>query len=133
MTIDHYKQTDEMDLRQTLDHHANMFFVIHNDEVQPYCSMVVGKLSVQLGFTQQDMITAFPVEIQDAMKGKEVKFRYHFKQRCLCIYPSPIFHNQKVIKLVGTAMDITPYEKAEQTIEYMATHDKLTNKASEPV
>ncbi|UOQ84551.1 putative bifunctional diguanylate cyclase/phosphodiesterase [Gracilibacillus salinarum] len=130
MTIDHYKQVDGEVWRHTLDHHANMVFVIDNDKNKPYCSFVAGRLSVELGLSQNDVnkeiLSAFSAEIKNAMNGRELKFRYHFKQFCLCIYLSPVFHNQQVIKLVGTVMDITPYENAEKTIEYMATHDKLT-------
>ncbi|MGP4042104.1 putative bifunctional diguanylate cyclase/phosphodiesterase [Gracilibacillus sp. D59] len=127
------------DLLRMLQHNMNLIFVLRRQKGQFYCSFLTGKLKEQLGLPEN--ITASGGDIKEldlgfcslhrskltqAFTGKEITFRHHFHQYYLFTMLSPVIENDEVIEVVGTTIDITSFEKSEQQIEFMTTHDTLT-------
>lgn len=62
----------------------------------------------------------------EAYKGKPTDFEVHVFNSDFLVHLSPIIQDNKVIEVVGTAIDITERKKSEQLINHMAYHDSLT-------
>lgn len=62
----------------------------------------------------------------EAFMGKPTTYDYHFQNRQLLTYLTPIYHNGKVKEIIGCINDITELYKVQEELEYMAYHDLLT-------
>ncbi|QGH33387.1 EAL domain-containing protein [Gracilibacillus salitolerans] len=127
------------DLLRIVQHNMNLMFVIRKQKEQFYFSFLSGKLKEKLELP--DAVTASDRDIKNidstfillhrtklkqAFTGKEITFRHHFHSHYLFTMLSPVIKDDEVIEVVGTTMDITSFEKSEQQIEFMVTHDILT-------
>lgn len=59
--------------------------------------------------------------------GEEVTFKHQHGSLFLYSMLSPIIENGEVIEVVGSSVDITSLEEAEQQIRHLAFHDPLTD------
>ncbi|WP_112179919.1 MULTISPECIES: bifunctional diguanylate cyclase/phosphodiesterase [Paraliobacillus] len=59
--------------------------------------------------------------------GEEVTFKHQHGSLYLYSMLSPIMENGEVIEVVGSSVDITSLEEAEQQIRHLAFHDPLTD------
>lgn len=62
----------------------------------------------------------------EAYQGKPVNFEVQISGIDFLIYLSPIIQDDRVIEVVGTAIDITKRRNTERYINDMAYHDSLT-------
>ena len=60
------------------------------------------------------------------MQGDAVQFELKHSTNTYLLYLSPIFKNQEVVEVVGTATDITQRKETEKLVEHMAYYDYLT-------
>jgi diguanylate cyclase (GGDEF)-like protein len=124
------------DLLRILHHNMNLMFVIRRRKGQFYCSFLSGKLKEQLELpdimpsTDQkfnpEFLSLQNSKLTQAFTGKEITYRHHFHNHYLYTMLSPVIKDGEVIEVVGTTIDITSFEKSEQQLEFMATHDILT-------
>lgn len=63
-------------------------------------------------------------------EGEEVVFKHTYGAYYLYTMVSPIFENNEVIEAVGSSIDITSLEEAEQKVRHLAFHDPLTDLAN---
>ena len=128
------------DFRQTVKNLQNVIFkYIAGPDGGILFTMVEGKTAENLGITientrsillehayTEDEIIQFRRYLWAALKGEATQFELHFLNQTYLIYLSPIFENDSVIEVVGTATDITEHKEAEQLVEHMAYYDHLT-------
>ncbi|MEK5039733.1 EAL domain-containing protein [Sporosarcina sp. FSL K6-3457] len=74
----------------------------------------------------EDELKQFTYYFRTALQGKATQFELPFLNQTFLIYLSPIFENDAVIEVVGTATDITKHKEAEKLVEHMAYYDHLT-------
>src|SRR5699024_8001014 len=120
---DHYKQL--------LDNIKNAVYEVKKEKDQFYCSSVFGELSEQLDFTKMEkadsvLRTIYKEKLSQAFLGEKIEFTFHYQHFFLHTTLKPIYKEGEVEKLIGTTMDITPFENSEKTMEYLVTHDILT-------
>ncbi|WP_186576790.1 sensor domain-containing protein [Aquibacillus kalidii] len=121
----------------------NLVFRIENRSGQDnyYCTMVEGKLTKKLGITQHSNIGNLPIEgkhigevdlpivkseLEKVFKGQEVTIKHKFRDHYLYTMLSPIIKDGQVVEAIGSSVDITSLEEAEQQVRYLAYHDPLT-------
>ncbi|WP_318616597.1 EAL domain-containing protein [Sporosarcina sp. YIM B06819] len=64
--------------------------------------------------------------LKTALRGEATQFEVLFLNQTFLVYLSPIFENDRVIEVVGTATDISGHKEAEKLVEHMAYYDHLT-------
>ena len=74
----------------------------------------------------EDEIIQLNHYFRTALQGEATQFELRFLNQTFLIYLSPIFENDTVIEVVGTATDITGHKEAEKLAEHMAYYDHLT-------
>ena len=64
--------------------------------------------------------------MENALRGNASQFELVFKNDTFLVYLSPIFENDEVVEVVGTATDISKRKQDAKVIEHMAFYDYLT-------
>ncbi|MFJ7935384.1 EAL domain-containing protein [Sporosarcina sp. NPDC096371] len=64
--------------------------------------------------------------LMTALQGEAAQFEVRYQDHAFLVYLSPIFENNTVVEVVGTATDITAHKEAERLVEHMAYYDHLT-------
>ncbi len=126
--------------QKIIHQNMNLVFVIRQENGHFFSSLIAGKLKEKLKLSDKligknadlsemakDLLAVFKDNIEKTFTGEEVSFRHTYKEYHVFTMLSPIIEDGKVIEIVGTSVDITPFEKAEQEIEFLRTHDTLTN------
>lgn len=103
-------------------------------------TLIEGKTAEKLGITLDTIlnnklkyplsnkeIKRFEYLLMNGLKGNDIQFEINYHHFTFLVYLSPIFKNEKVVEVVGTATDISKRKKAELTIEKMAYYDHLTD------
>ena len=116
-----------------------IFKYTKNSKGQPVFTLSEGKVAERVGIVTEaiynkEVKDIFPENVVDhiyknfveAYKGKPMDFEVHVVNIDFLVYLSPIIQDNKVIEVVGTAIDITERKKSEQLINHMAYHDTLT-------
>ncbi|WP_058306069.1 sensor domain-containing protein [Gracilibacillus massiliensis] len=131
---------EDHNYQQIIQQNMNLIFVIRQVDGRFYFSLLAGKLKEKLGLSDNllgkdadlskldlDLKALFKAKLLETLTGQDIAFRHTYQQCYLYSMLSPIIENGKVIEIVGTSIDITAFEKAEQEIEYLRTYDRLTN------
>lgn len=118
-----------------------VFRVNKNKESGKYCFLLIeGKLTKKLNI-DKDYTYDQPLEaifgtadhacmiekFDRVYAGEEVTFKHQHGSLFLYSMLSPIMENGEVIEVVGSSIDITSLEEAEQQIRHLAFHDPLTD------
>lgn len=128
------------DFRQTIKNLQNVIFKFKQDDSGKFrYTLAEGKIAERYNFVTEtiagkEVKIIFPRSMaeeidrycQEAYAGKHVHFEARVRNAYFLIYLSPIFKEDKVVEVVGTALDITKRKKMEETINHMAYHDILT-------
>jgi len=128
------------DFRQTVKNLQNAIFkYTASPDGGILFTMVEGRTAEKFGLTldniksnqlehvyPEDEIIQFSHYFRTALQGEAIQFELRFLNQTFLIYLSPIFENDNVIEVVGTATDITEHKEAEQLVEHMAYYDHLT-------
>ncbi|SEO64836.1 diguanylate cyclase (GGDEF) domain-containing protein [Amphibacillus marinus] len=61
-----------------------------------------------------------------AFEGKEVTFKHRHKTLSLFTMLTPLYENGQVIEVIGSSIDITSLEKAEEKVKELEYYDSLT-------
>ncbi|MDX8046893.1 bifunctional diguanylate cyclase/phosphodiesterase [Gracilibacillus sp. S3-1-1] len=127
-TSNFYPSND--DLLTILAHNKNLLFVVKKNQDQFHCTFLSGKLQDKLQLPQNigaDFIVSNESQLREAFTGKEVGFEHHYKKYDLCTTLLPVVKENEVVEVIGTTTDITSFKQTENEMNYMATHDMLTN------
>lgn len=81
-------------------------------------------LDVVFGDLEQHRINEF---FDRVFSGEEVTFKHQYGAIYLYTMLSPIIENGDVVEVVGSSIDITSLEKAEEQVRHLAFYDQLTN------
>ncbi|WP_172370081.1 EAL domain-containing protein [Sporosarcina jiandibaonis] len=128
------------DFQQTVKSLQNMIFKYIDDGNGGFTfTLIEGKAAEKLGISVEkfslnqikhsftDMeIKRYIQLLKKGLEGNAVQFEVSFFQHTFLIYLSPIMENDKVLEVVGTAIDISDRKKAEKLVEHMAYYDYLT-------
>ncbi|ARF17350.1 bifunctional diguanylate cyclase/phosphodiesterase [Sporosarcina ureae] len=125
------------DFSTTVKNLQNAIFKYSLDENnQIHITLLEGKVAEQLGVTVETLnqlasnksftLSTYKRQLLGALLGRVGQFEIDYQSRTFLVYLSPIFEDENVVEVVGTASEITDRKKAERLIEYMAFHDHLT-------
>lgn len=128
------------DFRQTVKNLQNAIFKYTagpNDSIT--FTLIEGKAVEKFGITTEniasnqlqhvfskDEIIQIGSYLRTALQGEAKQFEMSFLNQTFLIYLSPIFENETVVEVVGTATDITGHKDAEKLVKHMAYYDHLT-------
>ena len=128
------------DFKHTVQNLQNLVFKCkRGDNREIYFTLFEGKLTEKIRLTT-DMVfekkllevfgTKFESRIRscfaEAFKGQSGNFEIEYEGNTYYTVLSPIFEEEKVVEVVGSAIDITDLKKAEEQVRYMAYYDGLT-------
>ncbi|MGP4075340.1 putative bifunctional diguanylate cyclase/phosphodiesterase [Halobacillus sp. K22] len=148
--LPHIKEYEELeskrflqrqDFSRTLEAIVNVVFKVKKKEDQSfYYALFEGKLAKDLGLTTalvkgkslEELFTYeqaafFRQKYVLGFLGKTISYKHFYKGRYFQTTLSPIQENGRVTEFIGSSVEVTSYEEAEQRIEHMASHDHLTN------
>ncbi|WP_246602816.1 EAL domain-containing protein [Sporosarcina aquimarina] len=126
------------DFTTTVKNLQNAIFKYSLDKYeQIHFTLLEGKITEKLGMTK-DTLNAFLYEkslnltsikrhLQEGLHGLSSQFEIEYKSYTFLVYLSPIFEEDEVAEVVGTAIDITDRKEAERLVKHMAFHDHLTD------
>ncbi|ASF38365.1 GGDEF-domain containing protein [Halobacillus halophilus] len=130
-----------LDFSRTLEAIVNVVFKVKKKEGQSFCyDLFEGKLAKDIGLTTalvkgkslEELFTYeqaafFRQKYALAFSGQTISYKHLYKGRYFETTLSPVEENGRVIEIIGSAVEVTSYEEAEQRLEHMASHDHLTN------
>ncbi|SDM70002.1 putative bifunctional diguanylate cyclase/phosphodiesterase [Sediminibacillus halophilus] len=134
-------KTMEDEFERTFDALINMIYKVQKREEDGrfFHTMIKGRLAKTLGlptelgegiyledFLQLEQAERFKEKYKHAFLGEEVNFKMEFNELYLYFTLAPIRENGEVVEVVGSAVDITSLEEAEQQVRHLAYHDQLT-------
>ncbi|WP_192929803.1 EAL domain-containing protein [Alkaliphilus serpentinus] len=127
------------DFKQTVQNLQNLVFKCRRTpENEFYFTLFEGRLADKLGLTTERV---YERKLISVLKDKTNKVKHHFVSAFegnICNFEleyddkiyytslSPIYHNNEVVEIVGSATDITNLKAAEEKVRYMAYYDTLT-------
>ena len=128
------------DFKKTVKSLQNMIFKYIDDESGGFTfTLIEGMTAERLGISVEKItlnqvkhsfsdeeLKVYCQQLQKGLEGEAVQFEVSFFQYTFLIYLSPIFENDKVIEVVGTATNISDRKNAERLVEQMAYYDYLT-------
>ncbi|KAB8129383.1 bifunctional diguanylate cyclase/phosphodiesterase [Gracilibacillus oryzae] len=130
-------QLVESNHKKMLKEIMNLVFKLKMVDGEPAITFMEGKLAQKLHISQninsvlgnidKKVYLLMKKKIKNAFQGEEQVFQFYFKGVYLNTMLSPLYEDGVVTEVVGTAMDISLYEYSQQQIEYLATHDALTD------
>ena len=129
------------DFRRTVENLQNIVFKLKlKDDGEIVFTLFEGKLAHKLFVDINDILGKGPGEVfqgessdslnyysQKAFKGEVSSFEASLMGKFFYITLSPIIEENKVVEVVGSAIDITEHKEAEQKIRFMAYYDSLTS------
>ncbi|WP_053217212.1 sensor domain-containing protein [Virgibacillus senegalensis] len=132
-------KTMEDEFERTFDALINMIYKVEKRDDRFFYTMIKGRLAktldlpTELGdgmvleeFLQPEQAEQFKEKYRAAFQGEEIHFKMEFNALYLFFTLAPIWENGKVVEVVGSAVDITSLEEAEQQVRHLAYHDQLT-------
>lgn len=128
------------DFQQTVKHLQNAIFKYKYDKNEKIIfTLIEGQIAKKLKVSTESVLNgqfhnslskSELTEIVDYLKaglaGEAVQFEFKLFNYTFLFYLSPIFENETVVEVVGTATDISDRKQAEEQIEHMAFYDYLT-------
>lgn len=130
------------DYRKVFGQLMNLIFRVQKQkETEAYrFRMIEGKLAKKMNITSNNTYGE-PLEavfsglddrrinayFDQVFLGEELTFKHQHGSMYLYTMLSPIFENGEVIEVIGSSIDITSLEKAEQKVRELAFYDPLTN------
>ncbi len=134
------------DYREIIDHTHDAIFLLEVDQDENIYYRRINKTNQQrTSLSSDQVIGKTPTEIYGEELGakflknylkcikekKRLKYREKISFKTGDIVAEtilyPIIENDKVIKIIGTSLDITEHYKTEQKLNHQKTHDKETN------
>jgi diguanylate cyclase (GGDEF)-like protein/PAS domain S-box-containing protein len=128
------------DFIKTIKNMQNFVFRIKKDETYNFVfTLFEGKIADELGlntnivygkkinnFFERQTSNLIEQNIIKCFKGKTCNFELTIKNRVFYVILSPIFDNNSVAEIVGSASDITQNKETEEKIRYFAYYDMMT-------
>ncbi|MCT2534441.1 EAL domain-containing protein [Aquibacillus koreensis] len=125
------------DYRRVLQELMNLVFRVKMSDTDEgyYFTMVEGKLAKKIAFSngmvfdQNLQIKSLLIQekLDQVFRGEQVTFKYKIGDLSLYTMLSPIMEGDQVVEVIGSSVDITSLEEAEEQIKYFAYTDPLTN------
>ena len=130
----------ENDFQTTIKQLSNLIFkIVRTEDGRFVFVMSEGKLAERIHFTTASVegktsydlfspeeATVINEHVDQSYQGKRVRFEMKLGDTYFLVHLAPIFRQQKVKEVIGTAFDITDRKKGEEKIKYLAYHDYLT-------
>ncbi|GAA5417604.1 hypothetical protein Pryu01_02678 [Paraliobacillus ryukyuensis] len=130
------------DYAKVLQQLMNLVFRVQKNKQtgKYYFVLIEGKLSKKLNINSETIynqsldslvegeeLACLISEIDKVFSGEEVVFKHRHGAHLLYSLVSPIVENGEVIEAVGSSVDITSLEEAEQRVKHLAFFDSLTD------
>ncbi|KHE72700.1 EAL domain-containing protein [Halobacillus sp. BBL2006] len=126
---------------QTIDALINLVFKVFKTENHTYqYALFEGRLARDLKLTTDRLrgkelkeifgwqkASFYQQKYEQCFKGKVVSYKHLYKGRFFYTTLSPVRKGGEVVEIIGSSVEITSYEKAENRIQHMAFHDTLTD------
>ncbi|MBM7572415.1 EAL and GGDEF domain-containing protein [Aquibacillus albus] len=128
------------DYRRIFRKLMNLVFRVVQQNGEFHFTMVEGKLSKKIGISTdysglkpidfifgKENIIDIKEKFEQVFSGEEVTFKHQLGNLYLYSMLSPVMEGGNVIEVIGSSVDITSLEEAEQKIRHLAYHDQLTD------
>jgi diguanylate cyclase (GGDEF)-like protein/PAS domain S-box-containing protein len=131
----------ENDFRLVINSMRNLIFKVAKDENNEYRYILnEGKLFQYLGLNHVNMTERGPRELfpedlaamleskfEQVFAGQDVTIHNSYQGKHLLTSLSPVYHDDKVVEIIGCTNDITDLHEAQEKVKFMAFHDNITN------